>query len=92
MPNDPAQIAAQTIREVMAEGVKKHRSGAWEDEDPRMHLLKAQRHIATFLLMLDGHQEPDGENHLKLGLTRTALALAQDHEPEGVEPFQAPGK
>lgn len=77
---DPAEIAAQTVREVMAEGLKKHVAGAWEDEDPRMHCQKAIRHLTTFLLMLDGHQEPDGENHLKLAITRAALALAQDKE------------
>ena len=72
---DPAEVAAFTVREMIEEGAKTHPASSWRTEDIRMHVLKAQRHLATFLLMLDGHQAPDGENHLRNALCRTAMSL-----------------
>ncbi|HZZ81623.1 MAG TPA: hypothetical protein VFE62_24185 [Gemmataceae bacterium] len=72
---DPAKIAAETVNQVIAEGLATHPFGRWRNEDIRMHVLKAQRHLATFLLILDGHSPPDGELHLRNALTRTTMAL-----------------
>lgn len=76
MASDPRQLAYDTVEEMIAVGALKHRPEDWRTEDIRMHVLKAQRHLATFLLILDGHAPPDGENHLKNGIARSSMALA----------------
>lgn len=70
-------LAASTVHKVLQAGAKKPRPCHWKDEDVEMHLNKAIRHICTHRLMRDGHQEPNGENHLELALTRVAMALYQ---------------
>ena len=77
---DPATVAAQTVNDVIAEGVATHPAGSWRTEDLRMHALKAQRHLATFLLILDGHAPPDGELHLTNALTRCTMALTNYYD------------
>lgn len=71
-------IAKEAIREVIREGAKKPRPCHWVNEDQNMHIQKSARHLLTYQLMRDGHQTPNGENHLKLALTRAAMALAID--------------
>ena len=73
--SDPRQIAADAVDQMIQEGLKKNVAERWRQEDLRMHVLKAQRHLATFLLMLDGHSKPDGENHLRNAICRSAMAL-----------------
>ena len=87
MKSDPRQVAANSVDEIIAEGLKKHLAEGWRTENIRMHCLKAQRHLSTFMLMLDKYQRQDGEDHLKLALTRTAMALTQlvDAEKRGRE-------
>lgn len=65
------------IREVIHEGAKKPRPCEWWEESQDMHIQKAARHLMTYQLMRDGHQQHNGENHLKLALTRVAMAMAQ---------------
>jgi len=77
MQSDPRLIASQAVDEMIAEGLKKHIAEGWRTEDIRMHILKAQRHLSTFLLILDGHAPQDGENHLRNALCRTAFSLTQ---------------
>jgi hypothetical protein len=55
----------------------KHPPYTWKDEDEDEHLNKAVRHILTYQLIRDGHQKPDGENHLDNAITRLAMAIAQ---------------
>jgi hypothetical protein len=75
MSADPRQVAAEAVDLMLREGMKKHVAERWRAEDMRMHILKAQRHLSTFLLVLDGHSKPDGENHLRNGICRAAMAL-----------------
>ena len=55
-----------------------HSASSGRTEDIRMHALKAQRHLATFLLFLDGHTQPEGDRYLKNGFARTAMSLTND--------------
>ena len=75
MQRDPRFVAMEAITEMIEEGAKTHAGESWRDEDVRMHTLKAIRHLTTFLLILDGHYPPDGENHLRNALCRTAMSL-----------------
>ena len=67
----------QAVGDVMAQGRKKHAPYSWAMEPENEHLFKAVRHLQTYLLQRDGYHMPDGEDHLKLALTRVALALAK---------------
>ena len=75
---DPRDAAWMAVNEMIEEGLKKHEAEGWRQEDRRMHALKALRHLATYLLILDSHVPPDGENHLKNAICRTAMALTRE--------------
>jgi len=55
----------------------KHKPYTWVKEDIEEHLLKAARHIQTHILIKQGYQEPDDENHLDNAITRLSMAVAQ---------------
>lgn len=55
----------------------KHDPYTWINEDEDEHLRKAARHITTYQIIRDGHQEPDGEDHLNNAITRLAMAIAK---------------
>lgn len=73
-----ATIAINAITKTLKEGAKKPRPCHWLDESQDMHLDKGTRHVSTFRLIRNGHQESNGENHLELALTRIAMAIAQE--------------
>jgi hypothetical protein len=63
----------------MAVGSSKDgRNDTWRDKPRRYHLLKAIRHSTTYLMIVEGVIEGDGENHLKLAITRLSMALTQE--------------
>lgn len=77
--DDPRYAAFQAIASVMAIGsVKDGRDESWRDKPQYFHLTKAIRHATTHLMQRMGVIEPDGENHLKLAITRLAMALTQE--------------
>ncbi|PAW76080.1 MAG: hypothetical protein B9S32_16370 [Verrucomicrobia bacterium Tous-C9LFEB] len=83
--SDPAEVAADVVREIMSTGLKQgHQQDAWRSEPQDNHLDKALRHALTFRLMRDGNsKEPDAEGedrmaHLKRALCRLALVLCQE--------------
>ncbi len=83
--SDPAQLAADVVREIMSTGLKQgHQQDAWRSEPQDNHLDKALRHALTFRLMREGNsKEPDAEGedrmaHLKRALCRLALVLCQE--------------
>ncbi len=71
---DPAELAKAIVTEVLVEGAKTHGGEDWRAEPTDKHLDKGLRHVLTWRLMRDGHQKPDGEDHLKNALTRLAMA------------------
>lgn len=80
MPRHPADIASRTIIKVMATGSKKEGANEeWRKHVVNYHLDRAIRHTITYKLMREHNQQPDGENHLELALTRLAMALSYDH-------------
>lgn len=72
---DLPSIASETIARIINANAASHGEGSWEDEPLRFHCLKCIRHMTTGMLMACGLQEPDGENHFELALTRAAMAL-----------------
>jgi len=55
----------------------KHKPYTWMDEDINQHLLKASRHINTYMQIQAGYQKPDGEIHLNNALCRLSMAIAK---------------
>lgn len=58
----------------------KHKPYTWKDEPTDTHLLKAARHILTYLNIKSGGQQPSKENHLDNAITRLSMAIAQLEE------------
>ena len=56
--------------------MSKHKPWTWTNEDINEHLLKALRHISTHLMIREGYQKPDGEDHLDNAACRLAMAIA----------------
>ena len=78
---DPKYAAFQAVAEVMAIGSDKDgRDESWRKNPQFYHLTKAIRHATTHLMQKLGVVEGDGENHLKLAITRLAFALAQESD------------
>jgi hypothetical protein len=76
---DPRYAAFQAVAEIMAVGSQKDgRDDSWRDKPQFYHLTKAVRHATTHLMQKMGVTERDGENHLKLAITRLAMALSQE--------------
>lgn len=72
----PAELAARIIENVMLAGsAKEGCDDSWIERPNNHHLDRAIRHILTHKLIAEGNQEPDGERHLHLALTRLAMAL-----------------
>lgn len=81
---DPAQVAARVIEETLRAGSSKDGSAdAWRRKPGFFHLLKASRHLTTHTMQIMGVAEADGENHLRLAITRLAMALAQQEGDHG---------
>lgn len=73
---DPSVEAARAIVDVIRKGSAKSGSNEnWRNDPMNYHLDRALRHIITYKLIAEGNQTPDGEPHLKLALTRIAMAL-----------------
>lgn len=84
MKTDPGMAALDAIDEVMAVGsAKEGRNDKWRDHSPIFHTMKAIRHATTHTMILSGIVKPDGENHLKLAVTRLAMALAVTQDRRG---------
>ena len=78
MSKQPAVEAASAIIATMTEGSAKDGSNeSWREKQPIYHLLKAQSHLATHLRNMVDPRKADDEDHLKLAVTRLAMALAQ---------------
>lgn len=78
---NPRITAYLTVEKLMEKGLAQgHADGGWATEDPRMHVLKAIGHLAEYLLVLDGHRPPNGENHAENALCRIALTLSQGED------------
>jgi len=75
----PAEMAFQAVESTMFKGTTRTDRPDWRHEEQDYHLDRAIRHICTYRVMRDGSQKPDGDNHLKLALTRLAMALAKDN-------------
>ncbi|HEX3149219.1 MAG TPA: dATP/dGTP diphosphohydrolase domain-containing protein [Gemmataceae bacterium] len=75
---NPHILAYMIIDQVLSDGMKTHPNDDWRNEPQDKHLDKAMRHILTHKLVRDGHQKPNGENHLHHALTRIAMAIAQE--------------
>ena len=57
--------------------IEKHKPWTWMKDSEDEHLKKAMRHILTYMLIRDGQQKPDGEEHLDNAITRLSMAVAQ---------------
>jgi hypothetical protein len=80
MIEDPKYAAFQAVAETMARGSEKDGcDDSWRDKPPVFHLTKGIRHATTHLMQKMGVIEGDGENHLKLALTRLAMAMTQEN-------------
>ena len=55
----------------------KHKPYTWMDEDQEQHLLKAARHINTYMQIKNGYQKDTDENHLDNAICRLAMAVAK---------------
>jgi hypothetical protein len=55
----------------------KHKPYTWMDEDIDQHLLKACRHINTYIQIENGYCKSDGEDHLDNAITRLSMAVAK---------------
>ena len=72
----PAGLAARVIEKVMDKGSSKTgKDDSWKQATMNYHLDRAIRHAITYKLIAEGNQEPDGERHLELAMTRLAFAL-----------------
>lgn len=78
----PQIVAYNTVRNVMAEGLKKHSSDSWRDEAQFNHVGKAARHLLTYELIRNGLSPEDQESHLDNALCRAAFAKAQQAKQE----------
>lgn len=79
-----AKAATSSFEQILLspDRINKHPPYTWEDEDEDEHLNKAIRHILTYQLIRDGHQNPTGEAHLNNAITRLAMAIAKKDEKE----------
>ena len=76
---DPGQAAADAVAQVMSVGsAKDGRNESWRQKPQYFHLTKGIRHATTHFMQKLGVVEADAENHLKLAITRFAMALAQE--------------
>lgn len=73
----PPSEAFWTVKDVMGEGLQKHKADSWRDESYQNHVLKAARHALTYTLIAEGFSPPDGEDHTRMLLCRSAFALTQ---------------
>lgn len=75
----PEQLAADVVRRMIEEGLKKHGVESWRTEPVTMHAGKAARHAQTACLLLD-HPEytqdaETAEEHLERAICRAVMAL-----------------
>ena len=78
-PVTPEELAADTVRRMIIEGLKKHGEETWRDEPITMHLGKAARHAQTASLLID-HPDytQDAESaldHAERAVCRAVMAL-----------------
>jgi tagatose-1,6-bisphosphate aldolase non-catalytic subunit AgaZ/GatZ len=57
--------------------ISKHPPYTWKDEDVNQHLLKATRHINTYMQIAAGYQKDDGEKHLDNAICRLVMAITK---------------
>jgi hypothetical protein len=76
------RAATEAVRSRMKIGAEKYHPGAWQVESVRRHVLRAIKHLATGLEVLEGEREPDGEDHLAAAVCRASMALAGQDQPE----------
>lgn len=75
----PEELAADVVRRMIEEGLKKHGQESWRTEPVTMHLAKAARHAQTACLLLD-HPEytQDAETaieHAERAICRAVMGL-----------------
>jgi hypothetical protein len=76
---DPRYASFQAIVQIMALASDKDgRDESWRQKPGFFHITKAIRHATTHLMKKMGVTEDDGEDHLKLAITRLAMALTQE--------------
>jgi hypothetical protein len=76
MIEDPKYAAFQAVAEVMALGSSKDgKDDSWREKPINYHLDRGIRHAITYKLIAEGNQILDGEDHLKLAITRLPFAL-----------------
>lgn len=72
----PAVEAANAIIEVMIVGSRKDGCDeSWRSKPVYYHLGKGIRHATTALMIQLGVADSDDEDHLKLAVTRMAMAM-----------------
>jgi hypothetical protein len=77
MKPDPSVEACKAIIQTMQIGSSKDGCNEdWRDRPRHYHITKAIRHATTALMVIMHVVRDDGENHLKLAITRLAMALA----------------
>jgi len=70
-------IAEQSINNILLskDRMSKHPPYSWKSEEVNQHLLKAARHINTYMQIAAGYQKDDEENHLNNAMCRLAMAM-----------------
>lgn len=77
MLKDPAIVACEAIVSTLKIGSAKDGcDDSWRKKSRRYHLAKATRHAFTACMTEVGILEHDGEDHIKLAITRLAMALS----------------
>lgn len=83
MKPQPSVEACKVIIEVMSVGSTKDGcNDDWRDRPKHFHITKGIRHATTALMIILKVVRDDGENHLKLAITRLAMALCVGGEYE----------
>lgn len=78
------EVSASISRILLSEDrISKHKPWTWLEEPTETHLLKAARHIMTYLNIQAGGQKPSDENHLDNAITRLSMAIAQLSDVKG---------
>ncbi len=79
---EPPICAYIVVQEIMQIGsAKDGKDESWREKSLAYHAMKALRHTATAVMQAQGITPPDGENHLKLAITRLAMALSIETPP-----------
>ena len=87
-PDVPSVTAFQCIERIMRENTAngKHTEDEWRGEPEDEHVMKAVRHLQTYLIQKYGHEKADGEDHRRNALARVAMALTLFPEPSRPQP------